>query len=272
MKQETTIKTLDDIEFPKILYKYRDWNNEYNKRFITEREVFMASPNQFEDKLDCKSPVRYDLMTAEQAKVVYTRISNYDENLSRQQKRKRVRELLNKKDYLNPEMNENYQKIYFKGYFERLGILSLTAENCLDAMWEKYAENHSGFCVGYNSRILFNFLGGGGKVEYPNELPILLPDPIMSREEMRWKQVYFKEKKWKFEKEYRTQKFWEHPASISDRQISLPKEAFNCIILGKNMNESDRKEIIDAIKSKIGNIEIKEHKNVCQQSTVVKNK
>ena len=263
MKQETTLKTLDDIEFPKILYKYRNWNDKYNKRFINEREVFMASPNQFEDKLDCKSPVRYDLMTHEQAKVVYTRISNLDENLSRQQKRKRVRELLNKKDYLNPEFNENYQKIYFKGYFERLGILSLTAVNCLDSMWEKYADNHSGFCVGYNSRILLNFLGGGGKVEYPDELPILLPDPIMSREEMRWKQVYFKEKKWEFEQEYRTQKFWEFPATISDRQIALPKEAFNCVILGKNMSETDRTEIIDSIKKNIGNIEIKEQKNVC---------
>ena len=50
---------------------------------------------------------------------------------------------------------------------------------------------------------------------------------------------------------------------MSDRQISLPKKAFNCIILGKNMNESDRKEIIDSIKSNIGNIEIIEHKNVC---------
>ncbi|WCO00582.1 DUF2971 domain-containing protein [Psychroserpens ponticola] len=263
MKQEIIFKTLDHIEFPEILFKYRDWNNKFNKRFIIEREVFMASPNQFEDKLDCKSPVRYDLMSAEQAKSVYTRISNLDENLSRQQKRKRVRELLDKKDYLNPEFNENYQKKYFKGYFERLGILSLTAENCLDSMWEKYANNHSGFCVGYNSRILFNFLGGGGKVEYPNELPILLPDPIMSREEMRWKQVYYKEKKWEFEKEYRTQKFWEHPATMSDRQIPLPKEAFNCIILGKNMNESDRTEIINSIRNNIGDIEIKEHKSVC---------
>jgi len=263
LKQETTFKNLDDIEFPKVLYKYRSWNNIYNKRFITEREVFMASPNQFEDKFDCKSPVRYDLMNHKKAKTVYTRISNLDENLSRQQKRNRVRELLNKKDYLKPEFNDNYQKIYFKGYFERLGILSLTAENCLDSMWEKYADNHSGFCVGYNSRILFNFLGGGGKVAYPHQLPILLPYPIMSREEIRWKQVYFKEKKWEFEKEYRTQKFWEYPATISDRQITLPKEAFNCVILGKNMNEYDRIEIIDSIKNNIGNIDIKEQKNVC---------
>lgn len=262
---KTTINqgTLDDIEFPKVLYKYRSWNNEYNKRFITKREVFMASPNQFEDKLDCKSPVRYDLMTAEQAKKVYTRISNYDEKLSRQQKRKIVRELLNTKDYLKPEMNEKYQKIYFSAHFERLGVLSLTAENCLESMWNKYADKGKGFCIGYNSRILFKYLGGGAKVEYVDELPTILPDPIMSREEIRWKQVYFKEKKWDFEKEYRTQKFWENPATISDRQIILPKEAFNCVILGNNMRSHEKSEITQAIENEIGKIKIIEQKNVC---------
>lgn len=263
MKHKTTFKTLDAIEFPEILYKYRSWKNTNNKRFITENEVFMASPSQFEDKLDCKLPIRYDLMTKEQARAVYTRISNLDSNSSRQQKRKRVRELINKKEYLDPNFNRNYQEIYFKSYFERLGILSLTAEYCSDSMWKKYGDNYTGFCIGYNSRILFNFLGGGGKVAYPDELPILLPDPIMSKEEMRMKQVYNKEKKWAFEKEYRTQKFWEYPATKYDRRISLPKNAFNCVILGKNMNKVDRAEITESIENNIGEIDIKEQKNVC---------
>ncbi|MBV7270561.1 DUF2971 domain-containing protein, partial [Winogradskyella luteola] len=263
MKQQTEIKTLDDIEFPEVLYKYRSWNNEFNKRFITKREVFMASPDMFEDRLDCKIPVRYDLMTPEQAKQVYTRISKLDNTLSRQQKRKRVRQLLDRKEYLDPEFNANYQKIYFSGYFERLGVLSLTAENCLESMWNKYADNGKGFCVGYNSRILFEYLGGGGKVEYVNELPTILPDPIMSREEIRWKQVYFKEKKWEFEKEYRTQKFWEIPATISDRQIILPRDAFNCVILGNNMSSDEKNDITQAIENEIGKIKIIEQKNVC---------
>lgn len=54
---KTTIynRTLDTIEFPPILYKYRSWNDEYNKRFITEKEVFLSSPKQFEDEFDCKN-------------------------------------------------------------------------------------------------------------------------------------------------------------------------------------------------------------------------
>tara|TARA_B110000967_G_C18638587_1_gene437318 strand:+ start:418 stop:687 length:270 start_codon:yes stop_codon:yes gene_type:complete len=82
MKMLIRETTLDDIEFPEILYKYRNWDDPYNKRFINEREVFMASPNQFEDKLDCKLPIRYDLMTQEHAKIFYTRLSNNDKTLS----------------------------------------------------------------------------------------------------------------------------------------------------------------------------------------------
>ncbi len=263
---KTTINqgTLDDIEFPKVLYKYRSWNNKNNKRSIINKEVFMASPNQFDDKLDCKIPIRYDLMNKEEAKKFYTRLYDSPElNWTRKQKREELRKSLKQRHYLDSKFNENYQKEYFKKFFKRIGILSLTPENCLEKMWEKYADKQKGFCIGYNSRTLFEFLGGGGKVEYTKELPILMPEPIMSSHVIERKQVYSKEQKWEFEKEYRTQKFWGKPATKCDRQISLPKEAFNCVILGKEMNKSDRIEIIDFIKNKIGNIDIKEQKNVC---------
>ena len=60
MKNESKITVtyakLEDIELPSIVYKYRSWSDEYHKRFLTEREVFMASPKTFEDELDCHSP------------------------------------------------------------------------------------------------------------------------------------------------------------------------------------------------------------------------
>lgn len=256
--------TLDDIEFPEILYKYRSWNNEFNKKFITHREVYMASPNQFEDKIDCKIPIRYDLMSDKQAEKFYDRLSRVAQlNISRQQRRKEVRQRVKSRDHKNELKNDEYQKFYFEQYFQRIGIFSLTAEHCLDEMWIKYANNHQGFCVGYNSRILFEHLGGGGKVEYFDEVPVLMPDPIMNREEIRYKQVYFKERKWEFEKEYRTNKFWFDGATTNDRQIEIPKEAFHSVILGKEISEIHKLEISNAIKENIGEIKIYEYKTVC---------
>lgn len=253
MKPQLNIGTLDDIEFPDILYKYRDWDNVNNRRFILNREVYLSSPEQFEDEFDCRIPIRYDLMTEEQAYMFYERLHNLSGIiLNRAEKRKKIKGYVKAKEYKSKKINAVNEKISFEEFFKRIGILCLTAENKLEAMWEKYANKHSGFCIGYNSRILFESLGGGGKVKYVDRLPVIMPDPIMDRDTQRYKQVYHKLENWQFEKEYRTQKFWLNGASRSDRQIEIPKEAFHSIILGKNISNSNRKEIIDAVKLNIG--------------------
>lgn len=264
MKTKINTGTLDDIEFPEILYKYRDWDNINNRRFILNREVYLSSPDQFEDKLDCKIPIRYDLMTEKQAYDFYERLQNQSGTiLNRQEKRKKIKNFVKAKEYKSKKINAEFEKNYFEEYFKKIGILSLTAENKLDDMWVKYANNHSGFCIGYNSRILFESLGGGGKVEYVDTLPIIMPYPIMDRDTQRYKQVYSKLKEWEFEKEYRTQKFWFNGASRRDRQIEIPKEAFHSIILGKNITDVNRHAIIDAVKSNIGDhVQIIDYKSI----------
>ncbi|UKB82318.1 DUF2971 domain-containing protein [Chryseobacterium sp. MEBOG06] len=253
MKPNINIGTLDNIEFPEILYKYRDWDNINNRRFILNREVYLSSPDQFEDTLDCKIPIRYDLMSEKQAYDFYERLQEQSGIvLNRQKKRKKLKNFVKAKEYKSKKFNSEYEKIYFEEYFKRIGILCLTAENKLEEMWVKYANNHSGFCIGYNSRILFESLGGGGKVEYVDTLPIIMPDPIMDRDTQRYKQIYHKLKEWEFEKEYRTQKFWFNGASRSERQIEIPKEAFHSIILGKNITDLNRHAIIDAVNTNIG--------------------
>lgn len=48
-------KTLEEMTgLPEVVYKYRDWNNNFHKKIITNREVFFAAPTSFEDPLDCK--------------------------------------------------------------------------------------------------------------------------------------------------------------------------------------------------------------------------
>ena len=247
--------TLDDGEFPPILYKYRDWNYNYHERFVTHREIFMASPSSFEDKLDCKIPIRYDLLNNRDSLTFALKLSKIaNPSFTRQQHRKSSREWLKEKLLKNQHHLDKYQAFYFKEHDQRLGILSLTAEPHLEDMWKKYANNSTGFCIGYNSRVLFEYLGGGGAVHYAEELPILLPEPFMDWATIKYGQVFTKEKKWAFEKEYRTQMFWPNPVTIEDRRITLPKEAFNNVILGKNISPKDREAIKYAVKEFIGEI------------------
>lgn len=255
--------TINDGKFPEILYKYRDWNKKYHDRYIKEREVFMAPASSFPDKLDCKIPIRYDLLTEKQTIDFAVRLYKIEHpELSRQQQRETAREWTKKKLFKNKKYLEDFQKRYFEKFDKRRGILCVTEFPCLEKMWNDYANKATGFCIGYNSRILFEYLGGGGNVIY-DTLPIILPQPIMENYEIHHKQLFYKELKWSYENEYRTHKFYDKSATLEMRQEKLPKSAFNKVILGKYISESNRTEIIKAVKENIGDIPIKEYKNIC---------
>ncbi len=73
-------------------------------------------------------------------------------------------------------------------------------------------------------------MGGGGEVQYYDELPQIHP---LDEDKLKHvKQVYSKEKKWEFEIEYRTHKFWPHPATKEQRLIKVPVDAYAEIIFG----------------------------------------
>ena len=85
----------------------------------------------------------------------------------------------------------------------------------------------------------------------------------MELHEIHHKQMFYKEPKWNYENEYRTHKFYENPPTNEMRQERLPKEAFNKVILGKNISEYNRYEIIKAVRENIGDIPIFEYNNLC---------
>ena len=141
-------------------------------------------------------------------------------------------------------------------YYQHQGILSLTENHNNDFMWDKYADKGKGFCIGYNTKILFNYLGMGGAVEYVDELPDVLPEPFMETFTATRNRVFFKHKKWIEEEEYRASKFFPIKASIDDRQIKIPENAFNKVIIGRSMSEADKADLKKEILKNIGDIEI----------------
>ncbi len=84
--------TLDEIECPPILYKYRDWEKENDRRWIFDKEVYMSSPLKFEDELDCKIPIKYELMSSKQALKFYERLLKFENpNYNRQKIREEAK-------------------------------------------------------------------------------------------------------------------------------------------------------------------------------------
>ena len=261
MEQPTKITihqgVLDDLEFPPILYKYRNWSDDFHKRFITEREIFMASPRSFQDKLDCNNSTRFDLLTDEQ---IYKYYRHWSEREHPKWKKFQHKDFARKWLKITPIKNKDHVEKWMEEtretYYEHDGILSLTANCDNERMWTEYANSGKGFCIGYNTRELFRNVVGGGEVQYFDELPIILPEPFMEFAEAMRNRVYCKLKEFEFEEEYRTRKFSPNPLTLTDRQITLPKEAFNRIILGQNISDSDKKDIIENVTNYLGEIEI----------------
>lgn len=56
-------KSFKEMDLPATIYKYRTWTDAYHQRIISHRQVFLARPTTFEDTLDCKGPIRYDLLS-----------------------------------------------------------------------------------------------------------------------------------------------------------------------------------------------------------------
>ncbi len=239
---QISIDEMDDL--PTTIYKYRDWKDKYHKEIISDLIVFMARPSSFEDPLDCKSQKRYDLLTNDEIYKKYYLKSKEDHlDWTRNQHREFARNWFKKSPMRDKEYVKNKQKEHYKMFDDRFGVLSLTADPRNIKMWEKYSDNHRGFCVGFNTKKMFNFLGGGGIVTYVDKLPIILPFDDFDDE--HHKQVFYKEKKWEFEKEYRTANFYQEPALTEERKIKLSKECYAEIIFGVNQPDQEKLEIIN---------------------------
>lgn len=244
-------------EFPPVVYKYRDWDDQYARRMITHREVYFSHPKKFEDPYDCRTVIQYGKMTYEQIRSFIRHGVDRDHPKWNEIARQREFEERIK-------IWESHDSIYFeKGidnsvefFRDATGILSLTALPLNDSMWDDYAKGHTGFCVGFNSEIAFQYFDGGGPVIYEDDIPVVLPEPIHDHHEIMTRFFFTKLKEWEFEKEYRVIVF--KPPVIPDykRKVVLPREAFREVILGKNMSWHSKKSIIYEIKKEIGDIPI----------------
>ena len=145
------------------------------------------------------------------------------------------------------------QRDHFIEFDNIFGVLSLTANPKNYKMWEKYSNNHTGFCVGFDTSKMFKKLGGGGPVNYYNVLPTIYYND--STEDEYSKQIFSKEIKWDFEEEYRTHKVYPQEATIEDRKIKIPKDCYKEIIFGARQSEIDRQSIISICKREYLNVE-----------------
>jgi len=223
------------MNLPDVLYKYRTYSDQRHLDILTKNCIYFASPDSFEDPLDCRPPE-----VLPDKEIIWTHfwdiVQREHPSLSYEDKVKLTKTLLKQSPIINPDSRQQLLSELFLDYCRCHGVLSLTADPSNDDMWTKYADNHYGFCVGFDSVRIASISGGGGPVTYCEELPVIHVW-VDDTETEHVKRVYYKEKKWEFEKEYRLHKVW--PLEALSRPVNrialLPKKSIVSVICGYNM-------------------------------------
>ena len=242
---------LDNI--PDILYKYRVWDDPYQKRILTDNEIYLASADQFNDPFDSTLPYRFkeEDLTPEN---IYTKLHE----LGRQQWPDISEEELQQKCYERQMSgvfdNGKYWKDDYEEYkkemYTKFGIISLTSKNNNLLMWSHYSNSHKGFCVGFDKFILFEVVYGMmGPVIYSDQFPAVGLFDNNSHGLTRI--LLTKSTDWEYEDEYRITKI-----DAAKKIFKLPNEAIKEIILGYKMQDNYKDEIIKLAKDRFPHADI----------------
>lgn len=242
---------MDDL--PEILYKYRDWKNPIHKLTITHGEFYLAPPKSFPDKYDCNIPLDFGSLTDKQIQRRYFELSHIENPGYNRKKHREFARSWTRKRLLRDEARcRQIEAEFFDKFNDQTGVLSLTANNSNSKLWEKYAADNTGFCIGFESQIVLDNLeafGSCGPVEYKKDFPSISPF-ITDRNDKTWiTQVYTKLLKWEYEEEYRVFKMRSHILSEGERKIRIPLESITSIILGAHITELNKNGIIEVLNN-----------------------
>lgn len=234
-------KVLNGILLPEVLFKYRDWENPFHSKLITHQQIYLAEPYSFNDPFDCKIPTRWEAMTKDEMdKRNRELVSSIGANLKRAQRKQFAKNLRKRGVWWEPKNIKKPGKDYFDKINEISGVISLTSKPDNILMWSHYSNNHKGICVGLNSETIknseqFDFIG---KVNYTSEYPFI--SGALEINERFYLEMFSKSRDWEYEDEYRVTK-----RHMQNRTINLPREAFNCIIIGCEASTKTQEEVMD---------------------------
>ena len=250
----------EDFPVPDVLYKYREWDRPLHQTILKDRILYLSPPSGFKDKDDCRIPVRFDLLSD---KEIYKRCLEYSKKInpanSKQQHGRFAKKCFKNSPLRNPKEKALIENEFWEKFNREFGVLSMTPNPASYKMWEEYTKGHKGFCVGYRGRELMGKhkrMGGIGKVEYYDKLPIIHPDIDYDKRAVI--NIFSKLKEWEFEDEFRAAKRTPDPKDDKWREVEVEPEIFTEIIFGALMPEDQKKEIIEVAKKNMPHVKFRQ--------------
>jgi hypothetical protein len=232
-----------------MLYKYRSWKREFHSDCLLKNMLFFSSPKNMNDPFDFKIPPNFSLLNSDETINQYIDIcvSKFTkEQIAQMGGLEHLRKSkFNDFEGNPPKAQADYESLFYPIVEKHFGVLCFSQiwNNVL--MWSHYADNHSGFCLGFEKQSMleeFKF-GSQGPVHY-DEFPNI--NPLHSNElNTALIQSFYKAPGWAYEKEFRIIKL-EYPEELSHKE-RLHIYSDHClkeIILGLIIDDTDKTEII----------------------------
>lgn len=251
--------------YPKIVYKYRNWNEGFHKDILKKNHLFLASPKSFNDPLDCRISTNYITLNTN------VKIQSFIDSVMRNHSDDLIEsgvDISNTRKNLESRIKNNIinfqneqEEILFDYQDKYYGVLSLCSKWDNTLMWSHYANMHKGFCVGFWEEKLRKYdlfskdgVVKAGKVFYPTNDKFPHIDPFSTDLlDNAFKETHYKAKDWKYEDEYRLTKLFNHDKIDiidEDRTIKIPDDFFAEIIIGLQTSDEVSEEIINIAMKK----------------------
>jgi len=236
---------MEERPYKDILYKYRSWDETtgYQKKILTERQLYFAAPSQFNDPFDCALPFRYDPkeLTDDQ---VFLKLQDVISKAHPDKSAQEIHDICYREQQEGHLKDPDYWRNYHREFKDKVdntfGIVSLTSKPDNILMWSHYADCHRGFCVGFNGDILYETVGGGiGHVIYSNIFPYT---KLFDDAEIVIRHLNTKSPDWEYEDEYRITKH-----GYSGKVVTLPPEAYKEIVIGCKATQKTIEQILKTV-------------------------
>lgn len=182
-----SIKKYVSEYMPKKLYRYRKFD-EYLENNLSG-EIYFSTPSEFNDPFDSAIEINY----VTYALSCFPNICNG---------RRKLGKLLKENPKLKLLLDNHFDETYmnFKNNV-RIACFTTSQDNTL--MWSHYAENHSGYCIEYDTQNSTMFRNMVLPVIYKNKRYDCTQCLITKSKNIAINAIFFKDKVWDYENEWR---------------------------------------------------------------------
>ena len=208
------------------IYKYRGWNNDYDKASLKANQLYLSSPEKFNDPFDCNIPANFISMNEKDKSEYINKMMNVSFGgliMEKKKLDKMNRFLINRLTNEIEDVQNEYEKDRHLLMNKHLGIISLSGRWDSILMWSHYGDKHKGYCIGYDLEKLVKseMFDSSGFVTYPNDLNYPKISPIKDDlPESHKIATSYKAYDWKYENEFRlTRLSFPNPLNDNERIV-----------------------------------------------------